>query len=376
MDRGLNMRHKTLDHLTAAADQFKSPGSLVAIREYGSGNVHDTFLVTLEAEGERHFILQRINTRVFRQPELVMRNISTLTEHVGKRLQRNPISEGRRWVAPRVLPAPDARDYWIDPSGAFWRAISFVEGAQSFDTIRDEGHAREVGYALGMFHSLINDLPMEKLVDTLPGFHNTPLYLRHYDQVLAKRGARRSSELDYAMRFVSERRALADVLEDAKALGKLCLRPIHGDPKVDNVMIDTAAGQAVSLVDLDTVKPGLVLYDIGDCLRSSCNLVGEATDRWEAVRFEPGLCRAILKGYFSLAKHFLTENDYSYMYDAIRLIAFELGLRFLTDYLEGNIYFKVRSREHNLSRALIQFKLTESIESQEKAIRTIIQDLG
>jgi hypothetical protein len=375
MDKGFNLRHKTLGHLAAAADRFKSLGRLVDIREYGNGNVHDTFLVILEAAGEEHFILQRINAQVFRQPELVIRNMSILTEHVCNRLQRIPVCGSRRWVTPRVLLARDSRDYWIDPGGAFWRAISFVDTAQSFDTIQDEDHAREVGYALGMFQGLISDLPTEKLADTLPGFHITPGYLRHYDQVLATRGAGRSPEVDYAVRFVSERRAFASVLEKARTEGKLCLRPIHGDPKVNNVMIDAVTRQAVSMVDLDTVKPGLVLYDIGDCLRSSCNPLGEAIERWEAIRFEPTICRAILQGYLSLAKDFLTENDYEYLFHAIRLIAFELGLRFLTDYLEGDVYFKVRHRDHNLVRALVQFKLTESIESQEKAICNIIQDL-
>jgi len=140
-------------------------------------------------------------------------------------------------------------------------------------------------------------------------------------------------------------------------------------------MIDTATGQAISIVDLDTVKPGLVHYDIGDCLRSCCNPLGEETERWEEVRFEPALCRAILRGYLSLARDFLTANDYEYLYEAIRLIAFELALRFFTDYLEGNVYFKVRHREHNLARALVQFKLTESIESQEATIRAMIQEL-
>jgi hypothetical protein len=140
-------------------------------------------------------------------------------------------------------------------------------------------------------------------------------------------------------------------------------------------MIDDATGQAVSIVDLDTVKPGLVHYDIGDCLRSGCNLLGEETEEWELVEFDPELCRAILQGYLSLAGDFLTANDYEYIYDAIRLIAFELGLRFFTDYLEGNVYFKASHQEHNLARALVQFKLTQSIESQEEAIRLIIRNM-
>jgi hypothetical protein len=129
------------------------------------------------------------------------------------------------------------------------------------------------------------------------------------------------------------------------------------------------------MVDLDTVKPGLVHYDIGDCLRSGCNPLGEETGDWEAVRFEPELCRAMLTGYLSLAQDFLTENDYAYLYDAIRLLTFELGLRFFTDYLAGNVYFKARHPEHNLVRALVQFKLTEKIESQAATIGAIIRDL-
>jgi Ser/Thr protein kinase RdoA (MazF antagonist) len=164
------------------------------------------------------------------------------------------------------------------------------------------------------------------------------------------------------------------VLETAKAQGKLRPRTIHGDPKVNNIMMDTNTGQAISIVDLDTVKPGLVHYDIGDCLRSGCNFMGEETEQWEKVHFYPDLCKAILQGYLSIAREFLTENDFAYIYDSIRLIAFELGLRFFTDYLEGNVYFKVRHLEHNLARALVQFKLAESIELQETVIRNIIRE--
>ena len=302
----------TFDILVAAADHFKPPGKVIAIREHGDGNVNDTFLVTLDAEGERHFILQRINTRVFRQPDLVMRNMRSVTEHVRRRLERSPLSPGRRWEVPRVLLAKDGRDRWIDPRGSFWRAISFVDASESFDKIKDMGHAREVGRALGMFQALISDLPVERLADTLEGFHITPRYLRHYDEVLEKNRPRKSPEVTYCLRFVSERRAWAHVLEYAKERGRLQLRPIHGDPKVSNVMIDTATREAVSIVDLDTVKPGLVHYDIGDCLRSCCNPVGEETERWGEVRFEADLCKAILERYLSLARDFLTDNDHEY----------------------------------------------------------------
>jgi Ser/Thr protein kinase RdoA (MazF antagonist) len=368
-------RGKPLDRLLAAAQQFTLQGQVTDIREYGRGNVNDTFLVTVAAAEDRHFILQRLNTRVFRRPELVMGNLFTCTEHVRRRLARAPLSPDRRWEMPRVLPARDGRNYFLDHQGSFWRALSFIEAAEAFDIIKDEAHAREVGYALGRFHNLLSDLAPDHLSDTLPGFHITPGYLRHYDEVLAHHRARPSPEVNYGLRMVAARRAWAPVLEEARAQGRLRLRPIHGDPKVNNVMVDTATGLAVGLVDLDTVKPGLVHYDIGDCLRSGCNPLGEETGDWEAVRFEPDLGRAILNGYLSLARDFLVENDYTYLYDAIRLITFELGLRFFTDYLEGNVYFKARRPEHNLARALVQFKLTESLEAQAAAIGAIIRDL-
>jgi Ser/Thr protein kinase RdoA (MazF antagonist) len=364
-----------LDHLVGVAKQFTHQGRVLGLREYGHGNVNDTFLVTVEGAVEPNFILQRLNLHVFRWPELVMGNLRIVSAHVARRLALAPTSGGRRFELPRVLLTRDGRDHFIDPGGSFWRALSFIDAAETFDTIQDTGHAGEVGSALGMFHTLLSDLAPDSLADTLPGFHLTPGYLAHYDEVMAKRSTRRSPEVNYGLGFVAERRAFAPVLENARAQGRLRPRTMHGDPKVNNVMLDIATGQAVSMVDLDTVKPGLVHYDIGDCLRSGCNPRGEETGDWEAVRFEPELCRAILTGYLALARDFLTDTDYTYLYDAIRLLAFELGLRFFTDYLAGNVYFKARHPEHNLVRALVQFKLTESIESQATGIGAIIRDL-
>jgi len=364
-----------LDHLLAAAEEFTSPGRVLDLREYGHGNVNDTFLVTVTGLAKPHFILQRLNLNVFRRPELVMGNLCIVSRHVRRRLALALLGAGRRFEVPRVLLTREGRDHFLDPGGSFWRALSFIEAAETFDTVKDTGHAQEVGYALGRFHHLLSDLSPDHLADTLPGFHITPGYLAHYGEVLGRQGGSRSPEVNYGLRFVAARRAWAHVLEDARAQGKLGLRPIHGDPKVNNVMLDTATGQAAGMVDLDTIKPGLVHYDIGDCLRSGCNPLGEETVNWEAVRFEPELCRAILTGYLSLAQDVLTETDYAYLYDGIRLIAFELGLRFFTDYLAGNVYFKARHPEHNLVRALVQFKLTERIESQAAAIGAIIRDL-
>ena len=363
-----------------AAQRFTTQGQVVDVHEHGSGNVNDTFLVTVESGPENHFILQRINTHVFRHPEWIMLNMRTFSEHVLERLRHEPAQAGRKWEVPRVFPTRDGKDYFVDLEGNFWRAISFVDRSSCYETVQSIDQAREAGYALGRFQNLISDLDAARLYDTLEGFHITPRYLEQYDRVMARNdvdeGAAEVAALRrYCSHFVAERKGWACVLEKAKERGALVLRPIHGDPKVNNIMIDEQTGRAISLIDLDTVKPGLVHYDIGDCLRSCCNLLGEETEALADVRFETDLCQAILQGYSSEANRFLSDQDYSYMYDAIRLIAFELGLRFFTDYLEGNVYFKARHREHNLWRALVQFKLAESIEFQETGIRAIIDDL-
>jgi hypothetical protein len=373
MANNLGELNKIQHHLQAIATQFTSDAKVSHIQQYGSGNINSTFLVTLDVQSP--FILQQINTTVFCQPELVMNNMCILSDYVSQRLEQTNLASDRRWLIPQVLSTVQQQNYWIAEDNSFWRAISFIDNSQSFDTIQDLQHGQEIGYGLGMFHHLINDLPVTQLADTLEGFHITPGYLRHYQQVISSIKIKPSPEVNYCLKFIRDRPELPYILESAKASGKLNLRTIHGDPKINNIMIDSATKQAVAMIDLDTVKPGLIHYDIGDCLRSGCNRLGEETNDWEQVTFDPELAQAILQGYLSVAQDFLTDNDYEYIYDSIRLLAFELGLRFFTDYLEGNIYFGANHSEHNLARALIQFKLTESIEAKEAEIKTIIKSL-
>jgi Ser/Thr protein kinase RdoA (MazF antagonist) len=362
------------------ASQFVQHATVLQAESYGAGNVNDTFLVTLNTHepliGADRFVLQRINQHVFRQPELILVNMRIFTDAMRAQLAREADGAQRRWEVPLVIPTRQGQDYWVDEEGGFWRAISLIEHAKTYAKIRDAAHAREAGYALGRFHRLVSDLDPSRLHDTLPGFHITPGYLAEYDRVAAQstRGAQHPA-VAYGRAFVGERRHWAGVLEEARAHGRLTLRTMHGDPKVDNILIDETTGQAVSLIDLDTVKPGLVHYDIGDCLRSCCNPAGEETTDLTSVRFDLDLCRDILAGYLNEAARFFTAHDYAHLYDAIRLITFELGLRFFTDHLAGDYYFKVKYPQHNLDRALVQFRLVEEIEAQEDAIRAIIAEL-
>lgn len=365
-----------MDQLREIAKHFKIEGKITSIHAFGSGNVNDTYLVFTTSENNKQIILQRINQKVFARPELISQNMFIITEHVRRKLKGERQNVGRRWELPSVLLTQANLNHLIDSRGDFWRAMSFIENTKNFVTIQNLGQAEEVGFVLGKFQKLVNDIPLAKLHDTLPGFHVTPLYLQRFQEIYDRTTLRNmSSDEKYCVEFISAHRGISSVLEDAKKKKRIPLRPVHGDPKISNILFDARTGHGVSIVDLDTVGPGLTLYDIGDCLRSCCNATGEDIDTTDDIYFDAELCRALLRGYFREAKSFLTKADYAYIFDAVRLITFELGMRFFTDYLEGNVYFKVKNESHNLFRALIQFRLTASIESQERDISLIVNDL-
>lgn len=361
----------TTNDLFRIAGQFRPVDTIADVRPYGAGNINRTFLVICGVPETERFILQRINSHVFPRPDLVMKNIRVFTTHASRRLQAEPLSENRRWVVPEIVPTLHGKDAFLDEDGACWRALSFVGHAVAHDILKTPEHAREIGTALGIFHSLVSDLPCADLSDTLEGFHITPRYLEQFDAALETGRRMDFAGFSHAVRFVEARRGFAGILEKARADGRLALRPIHGDPKVNNIMLDETSGRAVSMIDLDTVKPGLVQYDIGDCLRSGCNPLGEETEEWELVRFDTAMAREILQGYLGEARGFLTADDIALIADSARLIAFELGLRFLTDHIHSDIYFKAGYQGHNLHRALVQFRLCESIEEQMDEISGI-----
>ncbi len=359
------------------ASRFDVAGRLVAVVPTGSGNVNDTFLAIFRTTySEQRFILQRLNVKVFPSPGDVMHNMRLITDHVHERLEREADLADRIWQLPRVIPSREGEDYVIDADGDCWRAISLIASAKAYEYVRSPEHAHEVGFVLGQFQRLISDIPTESLRDTLPGFHITPRYLKALDAALSMQDGRErlesSSSARWCLKFINERREWCSVLEDASVRGEIASRPIHGDPKVANVMIDDMSGKGTCLIDLDTVKPGLVHYDFGDCLRSCCNPLGEETLEFGEVVFDLDLCEAIVRGYMHFARDFLTSTEIALQYDSIRLLAFELGLRFFADYLAGDCYFKTKYEGQNLNRAMVQLRLCESIEMRESAIRRIL----
>lgn len=360
--------------LISIAEAFQGKGCVQAVEPLGNGNVNDTYLVQADSGPS---VLQRLNTHVFHQPELVLQNLQVLGTHIEQKLSRgsaHPLLEQRRWQLPTLLRTETTNQTWHGcAAGHVWRSISYVPDCTCVDVVEGAEQARELGIGLGLFHLLISDLPPTALADTLEGFHITPSYLEAYHRALVQSDRQPSAGSDRCMAFIREREASCDVLERAKQRGDLPLRPIHGDPKINNVLLDRVTGKAVALIDLDTVKPGLVHYDIGDCLRSCCNRLGEETDQVDAVQFDLDLADALLEGYLAVAGSFLSEVERRYIPDAARLISFELGLRFFCDHLQGDTYFKAAHPNHNLQRALVQFQLSASIEAQLPQLRELVE---
>ncbi len=360
------------------ATKFDVPGRLVALEPIGTGNVNDTYRVILRTTfSEEQYILQRINRVVFKDPAAVMSNMKAVTDHAHARIRSEAETADRIWQLPRVISAMDGSDFVVDSEGEYWRALSLIASTTNYEKVAEPEHAAEAGSVLGHFQRIISDFPIEKLADTLPGFHITPGYMVQYDECLGQDVAQQRLEASLEAKrldqFVQSRRDFVDVLESALERGELQLRPIHGDPKITNVMIDTYTGKGTSIVDLDTVKPGLVHYDFGDAVRSSCNPAGEETTDLSAVLLDLDLFEALVRGYLGEARAFLSEADRKYLYDSVRLITFELGLRFFADYLAGDVYFKTSYEAQNLNRARVQFALCESIEAREGKMRSILE---
>ena len=362
-----------MKYLARIAQNFLKSGEDVIVEPYGNGIIHDTYLVSY-GKGHAKFILQRINLHVFKKPQFVMQNIRTVCDHVRKRLEQKQDTQFAEWQMLDIIPTIDGRDYFVDEHGSFWRGLSFIRDAMSLENVESREEADEIGTALGRFHYLVHGLDPGRLHDTLPGFHIISHYLAHFDEVVGKSDKLdQSNRLQYCFGFIKNRRQWAPVLENALAEGRLQHRVVHGDPKSNNVMLDIKTGKAVGMIDLDTVKPGLILYDIADCLRSCCNTLADDTGDIETVAFDSDLCQSLLSGYLA-EYNLLSDTDYEHLYDAIRLVAYELGFRFVTDFLESDVYFKTESKGHNLGRAMVQFKLAESIESQETQLRGLIND--
>lgn len=355
---------------------FQIYGSYLESRPYGSGHINDTFVAAFSQSGKRvRYIFQRINHQIFSHPEALMDNIRRVTEEARRQLMKNKVPDVSRRTL-QIIPAHDGRAFYQDDVGYYWRCYLFIEGSRTYDIVQSERQAYEAARAFGEFQRLVAQLPGERLHETIPDFHNTRVRFDRLKAVFAADDKQRAADVMAEWEFIKERESIVDVLLDLQAKGEIPERITHNDTKLNNVMIDDTTETGICVIDLDTVMPGLALYDFGDMVRTATSPVAEDEKDLAKVRMQMPMFEALLRGYLSTAKGFLNPTEISLLPFSGKLIALETGIRFLTDYLEGDIYFKTKFPTHNLDRCRTQLALTKSIEEQEPAMNRLVTNLA
>jgi aminoglycoside phosphotransferase (APT) family kinase protein len=357
--------------LAAAAGAFAIYGRFVSAGPYGSGHINDTFVAEFDQAGARlRYILQRINRRIFKDIPALMDNIQRVSAHAARRASDSGLADASR-RALTLVATRDGSGYWQDAAGEVWRCYLFIEGARSFDLVETPPQAYEAARSFGDFQRILVDLPGPRLKETIPDFHNTRKRFGHLQQAIASDPLRRAARIGADLDFALKREPMLEVLPPLAASGAIPERITHNDTKFNNVLLDNRSGQGICVIDLDTVMPGLALYDFGDLVRSATNSAREDERDLVQVTMRMPIYRALVAGYLSSAGQFLNEAERAHLAFAGKLITFEIGLRFLTDFIEGDPYFKIARPQHNLDRARNQFALVRSIETQEAAMQSV-----
>lgn len=344
-----------------AAAMFDFGGEVTSVVPYGNGHINDTYAVTCSlAGGSVRFILQRLNPVVFPDRAGLMRNMIAVTEFLRKAVIRDGGDPERECL--RLIPLKDGSPYLTDESGDVWRATQFIENTDAYLVAESPEMFASAGEAFGKFMARLGGFDASSLFEVIPRFHDTPDRYARFLASLERNAAGRMDEAKDEIAFVRERGEGCSVITDALERGEVPVRVTHNDTKLNNVLIDTATKKAVCVIDLDTVMSGSMLYDFGDAVRVGCSTAKEDERDLSLVDFDLGLFRAFTEGYLAGAGRSVTAAELGLLPDAARLMTFECGMRFLTDFLDGDTYFKTAYPEHNLVRARTQFKLVRTME--------------
>ncbi len=355
--------------LGAIVRRFQIEGEFVRAVPYGSGHINDTYCALFDRSGSaERCILQRINGRVFRNPAAVMENLRRITAHLAARMAGEPGLDRRVLT---LIPEQSGRVWLVDEEGSYWRAFRFIENAHTCNEIESERQAFEAARAFGRFQQMLIDLPAPRLQHTIPDFHHTPKRFRALEDAIAQDTAGRVQSAEPEIAFALARKAMTTALLSAG----LPERVTHNDTKFNNVLLDDATGEALCVIDLDTAMPGLAPYDFGDMVRTMTCPVKEDEQDLAKVNLHFALFEAVTHGYLSTAGAFLTELERELLVFSGKLICFEQGMRFLTDYLAGDQYYKVHRASQNLDRCRTQFKLVASIGAQEAEMERLVRSI-
>lgn len=337
-----------------------------SIELYGNGHINDTYL----CETSPRFILQKINTKVFRDPDAVMENISNVTRHVREKIKQAGGDPDRETL--NVIPTKTGDIYYKHPDGSAFRMYKFIERSVSYDIAERSEILTHAGEAFGRFQRMLSDFPAEKLHETIIDFHNTPVRVQQLRDAMSANASGRLDSVKEEIDFALDYSKYASQITDAMAAGDVLLRVTHNDTKLNNVLFDDKTDEGVCVIDLDTVMPGSLLYDFGDALRFGASSCAEDETDMDKIYFDLEKFEAFAKGFLGEVGECLTEKEAELLPLSALLMTYECGIRFLADHINGDTYFKIHRENHNLERARNQFALVRDIESKLPEMKEIV----
>jgi hypothetical protein len=370
IQRHFGVRWIPISDIQEISNHFRLEGRFVSAHRYGSGHINDTFVVTVKGKhGNTRFILQRINKQVFCDPEALMDNVWRICEHLRKKCV-GPSD----YLSP--VPTIDDKHYYENEEREYWRVYDFIEGTVAYDIVQSTSLARETAAMFGQFQKLVSDLPGPRLNETIPGFHDTPDRYRQFRDAVAQDSFDRAkhcrAEIDRALAYENVAGELMGLFE----AGHLPERIVHNDAKLNNLLFDKQINNAVCVIDLDTVMPGLAVHDFGDMVRTATSQAGEDEADLSRIGLRMDYYEALVEGYLRSTSAFLTGTEIENMSLASKIITIEIGLRFLTDFLCGDEYFGSQRPDQNLHRCRAQFALVASIDEQFTEMQKVVDDVA
>lgn len=358
--------------LAQVAAQFQLKGKMVHGEPTGSGHINDTYAITME-DGSRS-VLQRINHHIFANVAGLMDNICRVVAHIEEKLQE----QGQEDVGRRVLSVyRDAHGKpWVqDDAGNYWRGYPMIEGTTTYDLLRSPEQAYAAAEAFGLFAQQLADLPEPPLVDTIPNFHDGPLRYEAFEAALAEATPERRQRAQAEIAFLQDHGHMFQVIPELLRKGLITWRVIHNDTKINNILFDVATDEAMCVIDLDTVMPGSLLYDFGDMVRTTVGSAPEDEPDLDKLFLRPGIFPALLRGYIAGVGSAMSEAERDHLVFSGQMMSLLIGTRFLTDYLQGDTYFRVAHPEHNLQRCRVQFKLVRLLLEEAAEMEALVTQL-
>lgn len=360
-----------MNDLNNILSRFRINEHIESIRPFGSGHINDTWLAETCSADKSAFILQKINHTIFRDIDGLINNIFTTVQHVTDKIATSTLPEGRRFELPGLIPAINGGYIVTDDDGAPWRLMNFISGSHSYDQIQSPEMAREAGYAFGLFHRLTSDLDPRKLVEVLPKFHHLGTRLENFHRTIQANPAGRVEAAREEISFVLSRSDELLQMEHDGARGQFPVRVTHNDTKINNILFD-ANNSAIAVIDLDTVMPGYLLHDFGDAIRTGASTCGEDEQNLSEAGINLDYFEQYTVGFYKAVKNFITPAEIRNLAFSARVMTFIIGLRFLTDHIDGDRYYKIARPGHNLHRAKVQFAMLRDMESKVREMLQIV----